>query len=41
MVGSVEQILPMVITTFIAYYVVDLLGGRPIYEALRLQMNYK
>lgn len=41
MVGSIEQILPMVITTFIAYYVVDLLGGRPIYEALRLQMNYK
>lgn len=41
MVGSVEQILPMVITTFISYYVVDLLGGRPIYEALRLQMNYK
>ncbi|QNQ81445.1 ClC family H(+)/Cl(-) exchange transporter [Lactobacillus sp. PV034] len=41
MVGSVEQILPMVIATFISYYVVDLLGGRPIYEALRLQMNYK
>lgn len=41
MVGSVEQILPMVITTFIAYYIVDLLGGKPIYEALRLQMNYK
>lgn len=41
MVGSVEQVLPMVIATFISYYVVDFLGGRPIYEALRLQMDYK
>lgn len=40
MVGTVEQVLPMIITTFIAYYILDLLGGRPIYEALRLQMNY-
>ncbi len=40
MVGSVEQIFPMLITTFIAYFVLDLLGGKPIYAALRLQMNY-
>lgn len=40
MVGTVQQVLPMVITVFIAYYVLDLLGGKPIYEALRLQMNY-
>lgn len=41
MVGSVQQVLPMIITTFIAYYVLDLLGGRPIYEALRIQMDFK
>ncbi|WP_251716115.1 ClC family H(+)/Cl(-) exchange transporter [Lactobacillus agrestimuris] len=41
MVGSVEQVLPMIITTFVAYYVLDLLGGKPIYEALRIQMNFK
>lgn len=41
MVGTVQQILPIVITTFIAYFVLDQLGGKPIYEALRLQMNYQ
>lgn len=41
MVGSVEQVLPMIIATFVSYYVLDLLGGRPIYEALRLQMPFK
>lgn len=40
MVGTVQQVLPMVITVFIAYYVLDLLGGQPVYEALRLQMDY-
>lgn len=40
MVGSVEQIFPMLITTFIAYFVLDLLGGKPIYAALRIQMTY-
>ena len=40
MVGSVEQIFPMLITTFIAYFVLYLLGGKPIYAALRIQMNY-
>lgn len=35
MVGSIEQILPMTIMTFVAYVVIDILGGRPIYTALR------
>ncbi|MEE5988843.1 ClC family H(+)/Cl(-) exchange transporter [Ligilactobacillus equi] len=37
MVGTIEQILPMLIVTFIAYIINDWLGGRPIYTALRLQ----
>lgn len=37
MVGTVEQILPIVITTFISYFILDWIGGRPIYAALRLQ----
>ena len=41
MVGTVQQTLPLIIVTFVSYYVLDLLGGKPIYEALRLQMNYK
>lgn len=41
MVGTVQQVLPLIIVTFISYYVLDLLGGKPIYEALRLQMGYK
>lgn len=40
MVGTVEQIMPMLIATFIAYIVLDLLGGKPIYAALRHQMNF-
>ena len=38
MVGIMEQILPMLIVTFISYTVNDLLGGRPIYAALREEM---
>lgn len=38
MVGTIQQILPMLLVTFIAYTVNDLLGGRPIYGALREQM---
>lgn len=41
MVGSVEQIFPMLVATFIAYFVLDLLGGKPIYEALRIQMDFQ
>lgn len=35
MVGSVDQLLPMAILTFIAYVTSSLLGGAPIYESLR------
>lgn len=41
MVGSVEQIFPMLVATFIAYFVLGLLGGKPIYEALRIQMDFQ
>lgn len=41
MVGTVQQVLPLIIVTFIYYYVLDLLDGKPIYEALRLQIGYK
>ena len=40
MIGTIQQVLPMIIVTFVAYYILDILGGKPIYEALRLQMNY-
>lgn len=38
MVGSIEHILPMTIMTFVAYIINDLLGGRPIYTALREEL---
>lgn len=38
MVGSVDQVLPMAILTFVAYVTSNLLGGTPIYEALRKEM---
>lgn len=38
MVGTVEQVLPMLIVTFVAYTVTETLGGRPIYAALREEM---
>lgn len=41
MVGSVDQILPMAILTFVAYITSNLLGGTPIYEALRKEMFLK
>lgn len=41
MVDTVQQVLPLIIVTFISYYVLDLLDGKPIYEALRLHMGYK
>lgn len=40
MIGTVQQVLPMIIVTFVAYYILDILCGKPIYEDLRLQMNY-
>lgn len=41
MVGTVEQVLPMILTTFIAYYILDLLGGRSLYDEQRVQMDFK
>ncbi|MCI1975533.1 MAG: ClC family H(+)/Cl(-) exchange transporter [Limosilactobacillus sp.] len=38
MVGSVDQVLPMAILTFIAYIISNALGGQPIYAALRQEM---
>lgn len=38
MVGSIEQILPMTIGVYISYIVIDNLGGRPIYTALREEL---
>lgn len=40
MVGTVDQVLPMVILTFIAYVTSHLLGGQPIYAALRHEMQF-
>ena len=38
MVGSVDQVLPMTILTFITYITSNLLGGQPIYAALRREI---
>lgn len=41
MVGSVDQIFPIAILTFVAYVTSSLLGGKPIYAALREEMFKK
>ena len=42
MVGSIEQVLPMTILIFIAYYTSILLGARPsLYDALLENMNFE
>lgn len=42
MVGSIEQILPMALLTFIAYYTSMALGSQPlIYDALRKEMVFE
>lgn len=41
MVGTVDQVLPMALLTFIAYVTAHLLGGQPIYAALRKEMQFK
>lgn len=41
MVGSVDQVFPMAILTFIAYIISNLLGGQPIYASLRKEMFKK
>lgn len=34
MVGTVNHLMPLALTSLVAYLVVDMLGGKPIYEAL-------
>lgn len=42
MVGSISQIFPMVLLTFVAYYTSMLLGARTsIYEAMREEMTFE
>lgn len=41
MIGTVEQVLPMIMTVFIACIVLSTLGGRPLYDSLRKQMGFK
>lgn len=42
MVGSIEQILPMALLTFVAYYTSMALGSQPlIYDALRKEMVFE
>lgn len=41
MVGSVDQVFPMTILTFIAYIISNLLGGQPIYASLRKEIFKK
>lgn len=38
MIGTVNQIFPMTLMTFIAYIINKILGGKPIYAALREEM---
>lgn len=40
MVGTVDQALPMVILTFVAFVTSNMLGGQPIYTALRHEMKF-
>lgn len=43
MVGSLQHLMPLALTSLVAYVVVDLLGGAPIYESLleRMQLGQK
>lgn len=39
MVGNLGHLMPLAITSFVAYVVVDVLGGAPIYESLLERLN--
>ena len=39
MVGSLEHLVPLALTSLVAYIVVDLMGGAPIYESLLDRMT--
>lgn len=41
MAGSLAQVFPLVLVTFVAYVVNEWLGGRPIYTALREEMTFE
>lgn len=41
MIGTVQQVLPMIMTVFISCTVLSTLGGRPLYDSLRQQMGFK
>lgn len=38
MVGDLKPLMPIAVVTFVAYMVIDLLGGQPIYEAILEKM---
>lgn len=39
MVGSLKHLMPLAVISLVAYIVVDLLNGAPIYEALKERLN--
>ncbi|MCQ2010262.1 ClC family H(+)/Cl(-) exchange transporter [Sporolactobacillus sp. STSJ-5] len=39
MVGNLEHLMPLAVTSFVAYVIVDVLGGAPIYESLLERLN--
>ncbi|PMD73220.1 ClC family H(+)/Cl(-) exchange transporter [Companilactobacillus nuruki] len=39
MVGSLKHLMPLAVLSLVAYIVVDLLNGAPIYEALKERLN--
>ncbi|WP_119327421.1 ClC family H(+)/Cl(-) exchange transporter [Companilactobacillus musae] len=39
MVGSLKHLMPLAVLSLVAYIVVDLLNGAPIYEALKEKLN--
>lgn len=41
MVGNLEHIMPLGLTTLVAYLVVDSLGGKPIYESMMINLLKK
>nr|WP_239551754.1 ClC family H(+)/Cl(-) exchange transporter [Streptococcus saliviloxodontae] len=38
MVGNLQQLMPLAVVTVVAYLVMDLLGGEPVYEAMLTKM---
>ncbi|KRM98743.1 ClC family H(+)/Cl(-) exchange transporter [Loigolactobacillus rennini] len=40
MVGDLRHLMPLAVVSLVAYVVVDLLGGAPIYESLLARLNF-